>query len=292
MVYKSHVDPTGTRFLDPTRDRSILGPSGPESPIVAHVPHAGTRIPPDVRGDLLLDDAALARELVRMTDWHTDALFAFTAELGATRFVNGLSRLVVDPERFSDDTAEPMAGVGQGAVYTRTSDGRPLRDLSGDTSGGTRDALLRHYFWPYHADLEDAVARRLEAHGRVLVLDCHSFATIPLPLEPDQSADRPEICIGTDAFHTPPALADALVASLRAEGFVVELDRPFTGAIVPVSAYGRDPRVEAVMIEVRRGLYCDESSGARLPGFDAVAARLAGGVTEALRAQGWVPGVS
>ena len=95
---------------------TILRPDGPPSSIVAHVPHASSVIPAEVRARLLLDDGAFARELVRMTDWHTDALFARTGRLGATRFVNGRSRLVVDPERFTDDAGEPMAAVGQGAL--------------------------------------------------------------------------------------------------------------------------------------------------------------------------------
>jgi N-formylglutamate deformylase len=156
------------------------------SPIVAHIPHASTGIPPEVRARVLLDDEALARELVRMTDWHTDTLFAFTGELGATRLVNGVSRLVVDPERFTDDAQEPMATVGQDAVYTRTSDGSVLRELL----GGERDALLDTFFVPYHADLEFLVSERLAADGRCLLLDCHSFATLPLASEPDQTPNR------------------------------------------------------------------------------------------------------
>lgn len=57
--------------------------------------------------------------------------------------MNGVSRLVVDPERFTDDAQEPMAAVGQGAVYTRTSDGSALRELL----DGERDALLGTYPW-------------------------------------------------------------------------------------------------------------------------------------------------
>jgi N-formylglutamate amidohydrolase len=251
--------------------------------MVAHVPHASTVIPPDIRARLLPDDDALAAELVRMTDWHTDALFAFTGDLGAIRLVNGRSRLVVDPERFADDTLEPMAAVGQGAVYTRLSSGGVLRE----PGAADREALLAAFFHPYHGALDALVAGAVERHERCLVLDCHSFATIPLPTEPDQSPGRPDICIGTDAFHTPPSLASALVMLLREEGFEVAVDRPFTGAMVPLPAYGRDRRVAAVMVEVRRGLYCDEATGGRLPAFRDVGDRIARGISRALVAEGW-----
>jgi N-formylglutamate amidohydrolase len=51
-------------------------------------------------------------------------------------------------------------------------------------------------------------------------------------------------------------------------------DRPFAGALVPMRFYRQDVRVSAVMIEVRRGLYMDERSGARLPGFEEIRERI------------------
>ena len=101
--------------MDRLPPRSIIGPPGMASPIVAHIPHASTVIPSEVRARLLVSDEALARELIRMTDWHTDTLFAFTGRLGATRLVNGVSRLVVDPERFTDDAR----AYGFGAVLPK-----------------------------------------------------------------------------------------------------------------------------------------------------------------------------
>ncbi len=267
------VEPAGFRINTPSVGRR---------PIVAHVPHSSTRIPPEVRARLLLDDADLSRELVSLTDWHTDRLYGWTADLGASLLVNGLSRLVIDPERFADDADEPMARVGQGAVYTRTTDGRPLRAL--DAVG--RQALIDRYFVPYHAALTALVAETLETFGRCLVLDCHSFATHPLPSEADQRPGRPDICLGTDAVHTPAALTEALRESFSAEGFAVERDRPFAGSLVPLRWYGRDRRVASVMLETRRGLYCDEATGEPLPDFDRVASAIERGVRRALEAAG------
>ena len=49
-----------------------------------------------------------------------------------------------------------------------------------------------------------------------------------------------------------------------------------------------DSRVSSVMIEVRRGLYCDESTGEDSAGFSAVRAMLEAVLTPVLRK--WVAG--
>ncbi len=71
--------------------------------------------------------------------------------------------------------------------------------------------IYQRYYDPHHARLETLVAEKLEASSKCLIIDCHSFPSKPLPYEPDQSANRPDICIGTDEFHTPKWLTDECV---------------------------------------------------------------------------------
>lgn len=97
---------------------------------------------------------------------------------------------------------------------------------------------------------------------------------MPLPYESNQIQPRPDICIGTDAFHTPPPVRDTAVSTTRDLGWSVAVDRPFAGAIVPLSHYRRDSRVASVMVEVNRQLYMDESTGGRLAAFVGVRDRL------------------
>jgi N-formylglutamate deformylase len=59
------------------------------------------------------------------------------------------------------------------------------------------------------------------------------------------------------------------------EHMCVEIDRPFSGALVPMAFYRSDARVSAVMIEVNRRLYLDEVSGTAAAGFEKCRARLA-----------------
>jgi N-formylglutamate deformylase len=118
--------------------------------------------------------------------------------------------------------------------------------------------------------VNDVISRR----GVCLIIDCHSFSSVPLPHEPDQAADRPDFCIGTDSFHTPAAVRDVILTATRDENYSVSVDAPFSGALVPRSSYQIDRRVLSVMIEVNRHLYMDEHSGAEPQGFGKVHAAL------------------
>ena len=229
----------------------------PTAQVVIHIPHAPTHIPQEVRSGILLEDAQLDDELLRMTDRYTDELFSLSRERAVTVLFPH-SRLVVDPERFTDDTKEPMAKKGMGVIYERTSGGEALRR---SPTAEERQALLHSYYAPHHKRLKKALSSILRDHGSCLIIDAHSFSSKPLPHELDQTPNRPEICIGTDSFHTPDALANAAVAAWEEQGFTVEKDRPFSGTIVPLPFYGKDRRVVSVMVEVNRALYMHEETG-------------------------------
>ena len=171
----------------------------PRIGVILHIPHASTLIPADERAKLLLSDDELRAELLRMTDWYVDELFDIGGE-AANGLVFPVSRLIVDPERFADDAAEPMASRGMGVVYTSTSDGRPLRS---PPESEERQRLLQTYYFPHHEMLGQLVVEALRETGQALIIDGHSFPSSPLPCDLDQSPVRPDICIGTDAFHTP-----------------------------------------------------------------------------------------
>ncbi|MFF4018632.1 N-formylglutamate amidohydrolase [Streptomyces sp. NPDC001843] len=257
-----------------------LLPGADDSPVILHVPHSAREIPDAVREGIVLDGAALERELDHITDAHTAELAEAAAGLAAVtpwRFVNRLSRLVVDPERFPDEREE-MLTVGMGAVYTRTTHRTELRP--GDTDP---EPLIERYFRPYARAMTEAVAGRLAATGRAVVIDVHSYPREGLPYELHGAGPRPPVCVGTDAFHTPPELAE-LAGKLFARCGETGLNSPFSGAYVPLEFYGRDRRVGALMVEIRRDTYMTEPGGAVVgPGLSRLASALAGLVDGASR---------
>jgi N-formylglutamate amidohydrolase len=182
-----------------------------------------------------------------------------------------VSRLVVDVERFEEDALETMATRGMGAVYERTSDGRRLRHPPVPEQ---REALMKVFYHPHHARLAEAAQQAINSYSRVLLIDAHSFPSEPLPYELDQRPDRPDICIGTDEFHTPPEVEEVFFSAFRDTGWTVELNAPFGGALVPMRHFRKESRVTGVMIEVNRSLYLDERTGERRPCFASIARKI------------------
>ncbi len=231
--------------------------------MILHIPHSSRLIPAGLRDQFVLSDDELSTELDLMTDAFTNELFALPA---ATARVFPFSRLVVDVERFSEDVRESMSRVGMGMIYTRTAAGKDLRRALHQEE---RTALVSLYE-AHHAALLREVEAELAAKGHALIIDCHSFSDHPLPCDQDQSSPRPQICIGTDAFHTLQALAQRTVSRLTDLGYTVQVDRPYEGTLVPSAFWNRDGRVCSMMIEINRSLYMDEATGEKTGAFVSV----------------------
>ncbi|GGN29989.1 hypothetical protein GCM10010109_49320 [Actinoplanes campanulatus] len=237
-------------------------PGDSASPVILHVPHSSRNI---VESGLYPD--IVAEELDHLTDAYTDLIALGAAETAARRpwiFMNRLSRLVVDPERFTDDE---MVRAGMGPVYTHGHAGRRLRD-----DDPSRDAKLLHeHFHPYAEAMTGLVDGRLAATGRAVILDVHSYPTAPLPYELHADGPRPPVCLGTHPLHTP----DRLLAEARAAFGDTGLNSPFAGCYVPLKHYDRDPAVSALMVEIRRDQYMTEPGGPPTAGIDRLARALA-----------------
>ena len=107
----------------------------------------------------------------------------------------------------------------------------------------------------------------LTKNNKVLIIDCHSFPTYALPYELYQEIDRPDICIGTDNFHTSEKIKNSLGEMFKDLNFTVKYNEPFKGSIVPLKFYNNDKRVQSVMIEVKRDLYMNQDTGKKMSIF-------------------------
>jgi N-formylglutamate deformylase len=248
--------------------------------VVLHVPHHSNYIPPAVRGQFLLTDEQLTRELILMTDEGSEELFNHGSD-NARIVQAAVSRLVVDVERFTDDSKEKMVGVGMGVIYTKTAHNQPLRNKP---TSSERNKLLNDYYYPHHEALEKQVEEALKKYNHCIIIDCHTFPSKPLPFELNQNPDRPDICIGTDDCHTSERLEKSFVTAFKEAGFKVSVNQPFAGALVPYKFYAaKDARVQSVMVEVNRILYMDETTGQRSDTFKNTARTITATCQQAMR---------
>ena len=229
--------------------------------LILNIPHSSTWIPDDSRKAFVVDDRELRNELLVMTDWYTDELFDHRI---GNAVIAPVSRLVCDTERFSHNAMEPMSKRGMGFCYTHGSRKQIIKMIDSAYS----DEILWRYYAPHHIALTDAVETAIRKTGSALVLDCHSFSSHPLPYEPEQGKSRPDICIGTDGFHTSEDLEASAVDFYKSKGFRVKVNNPYSGSIVPLRYYGKDKRVSGIMVEVNRSLYMDEKTGRKRRRFD------------------------
>ena len=246
----------------PPTGRQSLAPAT-AGPLILHIPHSSTWIPARYRHiylqpDRLAQDAALAADL------YTDQLYRYPA--ATLRFP--VSRLLCDVERFRDPAAETMTRLGMWICYTRRMDGSELASFD---DRHVRE-ILQKYYDRHHALFTAAVAAKLQTSGRALIIDCHSFPA-RLPYYPP--GDCPDICLGQDAFHTPPSLVRACCRYLETQGYTVAVNFPFSGSIVPLTYYRQDRRVQSIMLEAARDLYAD-GSHKKSPGFARLATALRG----------------
>ncbi len=221
-------------------------------PLLVSMPHTGTEIPPELRGDYT--ERALG---VEDTDWHLQRLYDFLPALGASVITPRYSRYVIDLNRPPDD-----APMYPGASNTELC---PTHFFNGDAlykEGRAPDLAERlrrreMYWQPYHAALAAELARLKSQHGFVLLWDAHSIRSeIPWLFE----GRLPDLNIGTaNGAAADPAITDAAAAACAGVAGVSSIvNGRFKGGYI-TRQYGRpEQHVHAVQLEKCQSLYMQE----------------------------------
>ncbi len=244
-------------------------------PLVVTVPHAGRTLSADLEAALRVPP----QRLRQLEDPWVDRLLDAATAAGGWLVATGWARAVADVNRAADEFAfsAPMPGwratakarVGLGVVPTRLA-GAPIYAEPLAPAVVARRVGLAHR--PYHERLAALVAELHERFGEVFVLDGHSMpdgAQAPaLPAVDVVLGDR----WGTAAEA---AWIAAVERALATEGLVTARNRPYAGGFI-TRHYGRPADgVHVVQLELRRGLYMDETAFLPRPSFDEVRARFA-----------------
>lgn len=221
---------------------------------ILHIPHSSSYIPDKYKSLFYLSDEELHLEQLKMIDSYTNELFNIS---NITKLIFPISRLICDVERFRNEEDEEMTKQGMWVCYNSTSDLRPLKKISQNH----KTEILKLYYDKHHKNFENLVDKIILQNKQCLIIDAHSFSSVPLLYELHMQNFRPEICIGTDNFHTPKKITKYLYTSFMNLGYNVSINNPFCGTIVPLKFYRKNKNVMSVMIEINRSLYMDEKTG-------------------------------
>ena len=221
--------------------------------ILLHIPHSSTQFPESVRYSF----SDLDVEERRLIDYYTDELFKPDEEWEVIHSVEfPYCRLYCDVERLIND---PLEENGLGVSYRRWI---PSASGHGQTyrSFGTKEQAFK-LFADYHARVKKQM---VELGSDLLLIDCHSFSSLPNLL----CSNPPDIdiCIGFNDDATCPnkVVIGNIKQHFASRGYKVGINMPFSNSKtfeVPVEYH-------SVMIEVNKCLYMNEQTLEKTDGFD------------------------
>jgi len=244
--------------------------SGPSSPILIAVPHAGRDYPVAMR-DLARLDAGQLRVL---EDRHADLLPKIAAQHGHEVMIARTARAWIDMNRFAHEMERTAFDV-QGPGEALTKDGKCLE--SAKARGGlglvpTRihphgaiwraplsaqdvaERVAQHHA-PWHAAIAAGLERRRRHFGHAILVDLHSMP----PIRPSRMSGPPPAIVVGDLFGRSAGrgIVERLMSEARTAGFAVARNHPYAGGYT-LERHGQPQHhIHAVQIEICRSLYLD-----------------------------------
>ena len=222
------------------------------SPLLISIPHAGTRLTPEVAEGL-----SEAAQPLGDTDWHIPRLYDFARALGASILVGNYSRFVIDLNRPSDD--KPLYTTATTGLYPDTLfDGRDTFKPGMAPTDARRQDYLAQTWQPYHERLQAELARIKQQFGYALLFDAHSIASVIPRLFDGQ---LPDLNLGTNnGASCSPELSGVLTGICQQQSqFSHVLNGRFKGGYI-TRAYGQPAAdIHAVQLELAQVNYMDET---------------------------------
>lgn len=251
----------------------ISFPRDTSTPFVFALPHSGRFYPDSLQACTPLT----LTELRRSEDAYVDLLFdaaRFAAPMIMARFPRAFvdanrSISELDPDMFDGQLDmqlqnTPHISAGLGVIPKIIREGVNIyRHKLLPLEAHERIERLYH---PYHVALSALVMQTHSQHPHAVVVDCHSMPSGP---------HLADIVIGNrHGQSAPERLVRLFETSFAAEGFSVSRNQPYAGGYT-TALYGQpDEGINAIQIEVNRGLYLTEDTVLPTPDFEKVRTRI------------------
>jgi N-formylglutamate amidohydrolase len=251
------------------------GPAEQRVPFVFNSPHSGRHYPDRFLAMVRLDRSSIRRS----EDCYVDELFGGAVILGAPILAANFPRAYLDVNRepweldprmfaepvpsFANIRSARVAG-GLGTIPKIVGEGLDIYPARLPLSEAVD--RIETIYKPYHEQLKRLVTRTHARFGFAILVDCHSM---PASIRIGENGARPDFIVG-DRFgaSASPALTEHAIGLLVAMGYTVAHNKPYAGGFI-TEHYGRPGKgLHTLQIEVNRGLYMNERTFQKSPGFD------------------------
>jgi N-formylglutamate amidohydrolase len=262
----------------------ILAPAAWTAPAVFNSPHSGRAY-----SDAFL---ALSRlpllSLRKSEDSYIDELFEGCLEHGAPllrahapRSFIDLNRepFELDPRMFQGElpgyvnSGSPRVAGGLGTIPRIVAEGEEI--YRGRLSFAEAVHRIDRIYRPYHRSLAALLEQVAHKTGAVLLVDCHSMPSSAAGHVVPVLAPRVDVVLG-DRFGA--SCSEAITAYvhelLRSEGLTVVRNKPYAGGFITHNYGAPQSGRHALQVEINRGLYMNEATFAKRPGFAELQAAL------------------
>ena len=222
--------------------------------IIKHIPHSSLAMPKIYDEEIISNVYGPYFDIYnyKMTDLFVDKLFE---SIDGIEIKARYSRLYCDVERYKDNSKEPMAKLGQGYLYTKSSDGYGFhRHILKDNIDVDKD--VDSYYGGHHQQLFEITDYYLSKGKNVLIIDLHSFSNEQARYL-GKSEPFPDICVGFND-GTDERIIRAITEMIKRNGYSVSLNYPYSGSIMPnkVRDYNLEGgKLDSIMIEVNKRIY-------------------------------------
>lgn len=256
----------------------------PYKHLVLNIPHASDNIPekfmPTQPWIKRINPVGIYKERSRpLVDWYTDELFSVDNDQHITPVVATICRTLCDVERMIND---PLEKEGYGIICSKI-----MQVMSPSSASCTSHLVMRYYDYQphnyhllqYYLDYQHQLSSAIvsgyfdkkyphirRADYSVLLIDCHSFSSMPTALcDPGPAEEQVDICIGynDDATCPPQEVIDFVAGYFEELGYRVGRNTPFSHSKTvecPVPYH-------SLMIEVNKRCYMNEQTLEKTEGF-------------------------
>ncbi|MBP0441278.1 N-formylglutamate amidohydrolase [Tianweitania sediminis] len=254
---------------------SVRLPAEQLAPFVFNSPHSGRVYPARFLQMSRLDRVTIRRS----EDSFVEELFGAAPSLGAPLLFAHFPRAFLDvnrepfeldPKMFRE-TLPPQANVrsarvagGLGTVPKVVGEGQEI--YAGRISLAEAVGRIDNIYRPYHQELDRLLAETKSLFGSAVLVDCHSM---PASIRVGDHGMRPDFIVG-DRFGASAKrpLSEAALGLLAGMGYTVAHNRPYAGGFI-TEHYGRPAEgIQAIQIEINRGLYLNERTLQKTAGFE------------------------